>query len=196
MFSNVFHILQWHSDLWTCLEVAHPCQVGVNVPIPVPWLPWAVEGVDGRVRLPQINPNHLVRRPLGIFRIDFLEDSFTLFQRGPGRSVDFWGSIHGVSIHSSIPQVPLPMFSFTGNKKSILGDLNFYGKASDVEKGCWLQCPADFGGKNPCLMLLLWDTGSRMFKVTLDWSDWNISVVNPLHVNIWLKYYILCQFMP
>ena len=25
--------------------------------------------------------------------------------------------------------VPLPMFSFTGNKKSILGDLNFYGKA-------------------------------------------------------------------
>lgn len=25
--------------------------------------------------------------------------------------------------------VPLPMFSFTGNKKSIAGDLNFYGKS-------------------------------------------------------------------
>lgn len=33
-----------------------------------------------------------------------------------------------VGINVPIP-VPLPMFSFTGNKGSILGDLNFYGKA-------------------------------------------------------------------
>lgn len=40
-------------------------------------------------------------------------------------------------------KVPLPMFSFTGNKKSILGDLNFYGKAGArcsfselVQKNC------------------------------------------------------------
>ncbi|KAK9472201.1 Aldehyde/histidinol dehydrogenase [Dipodascopsis tothii] len=33
-----------------------------------------------------------------------------------------------VGINVPIP-VPLPMFSFTGNKASILGDLNFYGKA-------------------------------------------------------------------
>lgn len=32
-----------------------------------------------------------------------------------------------VGINLPIP-VPLPMFSFTGNKASILGDLNFYGK--------------------------------------------------------------------
>lgn len=33
-----------------------------------------------------------------------------------------------VGVNVPIP-VPLPMFSFTGNKGSILGDLNFYGKA-------------------------------------------------------------------
>lgn len=33
-----------------------------------------------------------------------------------------------IGINVPIP-VPLPMFSFTGNKGSILGDLNFYGKA-------------------------------------------------------------------
>lgn len=33
-----------------------------------------------------------------------------------------------VGINVPIP-VPLPMFSFTGNKASILGDMNFYGKA-------------------------------------------------------------------
>jgi len=33
-----------------------------------------------------------------------------------------------VGINVPIP-VPLPFFSFTGNKRSILGDLNFYGKA-------------------------------------------------------------------
>merc|ERR1719197_188689 len=33
-----------------------------------------------------------------------------------------------VGINVPIP-VPLPMFSFTGNRGSILGDLNFYGKA-------------------------------------------------------------------
>jgi len=33
-----------------------------------------------------------------------------------------------VGVNVPIP-VPLPMFSFTGNKASILGDLNFYGKA-------------------------------------------------------------------
>lgn len=33
-----------------------------------------------------------------------------------------------VGINIPIP-VPLPMFSFTGNKGSVLGDLNFYGKA-------------------------------------------------------------------
>ena len=61
------------------------------------------------------------------------------------------------------------MFSFTGNKKSILGDLNFYGKASDVEKGFYgFNARQTLVGKNPCFMLLLWDTGSRMFKVTLD----------------------------
>ena len=32
-----------------------------------------------------------------------------------------------IGINVPIP-VPLPMFSFTGNKGSILGDLNFYGK--------------------------------------------------------------------
>jgi malonate-semialdehyde dehydrogenase (acetylating)/methylmalonate-semialdehyde dehydrogenase len=32
-----------------------------------------------------------------------------------------------VGVNVPIP-VPLPMFSFTGNKASILGDLNFYGK--------------------------------------------------------------------
>ena len=31
-------------------------------------------------------------------------------------------------INVPIP-VPLPMFAFTGNKASILGDLNFYGKS-------------------------------------------------------------------
>merc|ERR1719203_1154747 len=33
-----------------------------------------------------------------------------------------------VGVNVPIP-VPLPMFSFTGNKGSILGDYNFYGKA-------------------------------------------------------------------
>jgi malonate-semialdehyde dehydrogenase (acetylating)/methylmalonate-semialdehyde dehydrogenase len=33
-----------------------------------------------------------------------------------------------VGVNVPIP-VPLPFFSFTGNKRSILGDLNFYGKA-------------------------------------------------------------------
>lgn len=33
-----------------------------------------------------------------------------------------------VGINVPIP-VPLPFFSFTGNKKSFLGDNNFYGKA-------------------------------------------------------------------
>lgn len=33
-----------------------------------------------------------------------------------------------MGINLPIP-VPLPMFSFTGNKRSINGDLNFYGKA-------------------------------------------------------------------
>ena len=33
-----------------------------------------------------------------------------------------------IGINVPIP-VPLPFFSFTGNKRSILGDLNFYGKA-------------------------------------------------------------------
>lgn len=33
-----------------------------------------------------------------------------------------------VGVNVPIP-VPLPMFSFTGNKGSIMGDLNFYGKA-------------------------------------------------------------------
>jgi malonate-semialdehyde dehydrogenase (acetylating)/methylmalonate-semialdehyde dehydrogenase len=33
-----------------------------------------------------------------------------------------------IGINLPIP-VPLPMFSFTGSRGSILGDLNFYGKA-------------------------------------------------------------------
>ena len=48
-----------------------------------------------------------------------------------------------------VPQVPLPMFSFSGNKKSILGDLNFYGKAWLSEKDVGhVQRPAQFGGKS------------------------------------------------
>jgi malonate-semialdehyde dehydrogenase (acetylating)/methylmalonate-semialdehyde dehydrogenase len=33
-----------------------------------------------------------------------------------------------IGINTAIP-VPLPFFSFTGSKKSMLGDLHFYGKA-------------------------------------------------------------------
>ena len=46
--------------------------------------------------------------------------------------------IFATSLSSPTRQVPLPMFSFTGNKKSILGDLNFYGKAA--LDGVRIQC--------------------------------------------------------
>ena len=43
-------------------------------------------------------------------------------------SVSHLGDGSTVGINTPIP-VPLPMFSFTGNKASIRGDLNFYGQA-------------------------------------------------------------------
>ena len=49
-----------------------------------------------------------------------------------------------VGVNVPIP-VPLPMFSFTGNKASILGDLNFYGKGgvqvSLAHDACALSSP-------------------------------------------------------
>lgn len=57
-----------------------------------------------------------------------------------------------VGINMPIP-VPLPMFSFTGNKKSIRGDLNFYGAAGvhfytqlQTVSSNWSYTPSDLGG--------------------------------------------------
>lgn len=53
-----------------------------------------------------------------------------IFTRSGGAARKFVDSIEAGQVGVNVPiPVPLPQFSFTGNKKSILGDLNFYGKA-------------------------------------------------------------------
>jgi malonate-semialdehyde dehydrogenase (acetylating)/methylmalonate-semialdehyde dehydrogenase len=53
-----------------------------------------------------------------------------VFTRSGGAARKFVDEIEAGQVGVNVPiPVPLPQFSFTGNKKSILGDLNFYGKA-------------------------------------------------------------------
>jgi acyl-CoA reductase-like NAD-dependent aldehyde dehydrogenase len=60
-----------------------------------------------------------------------------------------------VGINVPIP-VPLPMFSFTGNKASILGDLNFYGKGGVQVRPRRTVCEPDASllhdrARHPCV---------------------------------------------
>lgn len=53
-----------------------------------------------------------------------------IFTRSGAAARKFTEQIEAGQVGINVPiPVPLPMFSFTGNKGSILGDLNFYGKA-------------------------------------------------------------------
>jgi len=54
-----------------------------------------------------------------------------LFTRSGAASRKFQYEVNVGQIGINLPiPVPLPMFSFTGSRGSIQGDLNFYGKAS------------------------------------------------------------------
>jgi len=79
---------------------------------------------------------------LNILKLDSLEDAIKLINENPygngcavftrsgaaARKFQFEIDVGQVGINAPIP-VPLPMFSFTGSRGSIRGDLNFYGKA-------------------------------------------------------------------
>jgi malonate-semialdehyde dehydrogenase (acetylating)/methylmalonate-semialdehyde dehydrogenase len=52
-----------------------------------------------------------------------------IFTRSGSHARKFQREIEAGQVGINLPiPVPLPMLSFTGNKKSFLGDINFYGK--------------------------------------------------------------------
>jgi len=67
--------------------------------------------------------------------IDFINSNMygngtAIFTKNGSAARKFTHEVEAGQIGINVPiPVPLPMFSFTGNKGSILGDLNFYGKA-------------------------------------------------------------------
>ena len=77
-----------------------------------------------------------------VLEVDTLDDAIKLLNANPygngcaiftrsgaaARKFQHQVDVGQIGINLPIP-VPLPMFSFTGSRGSILGDLNFYGKA-------------------------------------------------------------------
>lgn len=83
-----------------------------------------------------------VSPPPQVLEVDTLDQAIALLNANPygngcalftrsgaaARKFQNQTDVGQIGINLPIP-VPLPMFSFTGSRGSILGDLNFYGKA-------------------------------------------------------------------
>lgn len=90
----------------------------------------------------EIYKNEVFGPVLQVLEVDTLDDAIKLLNANPygngcaiftrsgaaARKFQHQVDVGQIGINLPIP-VPLPMFSFTGSRGSILGDLNFYGKA-------------------------------------------------------------------
>ena len=90
----------------------------------------------------EIYKNEVFGPVLQVLHADTLDDAIALLNDNPygngcavftksgaaARKFTMAVDVGQIGVNVPIP-VPLPMFSFTGSRGSILGDLNFYGKA-------------------------------------------------------------------
>jgi len=102
--------------------------------------PTVIAGVTPQMELYQ---NEVFGPVLQVLNVDTLDDAIALINANPygngtalftqsgaaARKFTHEIDVGQIGINLPIP-VPLPMFSFTGSRGSILGDLNFYGKAA------------------------------------------------------------------
>jgi len=101
--------------------------------------PTIVTGVNTSM---EIYTNEVFGPVLQVLEVDTLDEAIALLNANPygngcalftrsgaaARKFQNQTDVGQIGINLPIP-VPLPMFSFTGSRGSILGDLNFYGKA-------------------------------------------------------------------
>merc|ERR1711988_797871 len=102
--------------------------------------PTIVSGVDPKM---EVYKNELFGPVLQVLHAETLDDAIALINANPygngtalftrsgaaARKFTHEVDVGQIGINLPIP-VPLPMFSFTGNRGSILGDHNFYGKGA------------------------------------------------------------------